>query len=104
MHNGHKTNGDVLLPGVTYFWSQIPEEDIIILLSARDKDEEYSTLNFLRTQGLRFNYAIFGLPTGERVLINDIKPLRLLSTAHAVNVERDFGLGQINIEIIDDLC
>ena len=48
------------------------------------------------------DHTLFGLPAGERVLINDTKPSGL-STALAVNVVRDAGLANIAIEVSPDL-
>jgi hypothetical protein len=98
-HNGHKTGVDELLSGVLQFWNEIPLDDTIILMSARTEDERQSTLDFLINKGLRFDHVIFGLPTGERVLINDKKP-KGLETAIAVNIERDIGL--IGCQIVID--
>ena len=90
-HNGHKELGDQLLAGVKEFWQRIPVGDTIILMSARDELYAEVTLRFLRSNNLRFDQVIFGLPKGERVLINDIKPSGL-ETAYAINVTRDRGL------------
>lgn len=100
-HNGHKHGKDTLLLGVKEFWNQIPKQDKIILLSARTTEEMQSTLNFLSIHDLRYDHAIFGLPTGERILINDTKPLGL-ETALSVNLARDLGLSNLVIEITDD--
>ena len=91
-HNGHKDGGDVLLPGVRDFWRGLPDGDVVILLSARTEAERPATLAFLEGEGLRFDRAVFGLPSGERVLINDAKPSGL-TTALAISVGRDEGLG-----------
>ncbi len=64
--------------------------------------EKPATLAFLRAHGLRFDHAIFNLPTGERVLINDAKPSGL-ATALAVNVPRDAGLSAMEICVNDAL-
>jgi len=93
-HNGHLKDGDSLLPGVREFWANIPQHDAIILLSARDERYREHTLAFMVTEGLRFDGALFGLPTGERVLINDRKNSGL-PTAFAVNLPRNVGLGEI---------
>jgi hypothetical protein len=91
-HNGYKHGGDVLLPGVRDFWRGLPASDVIVLLSARAEAEKPATLAFLRAEGLRFDVAIFGLPVGERILINDAKPSGM-TTAFALSVRRDEGLG-----------
>jgi hypothetical protein len=59
-------------------------------------------LQFLKDQGLRFNHAIFGIPRGERILINDIKPSGL-DTAIGINVERNAGVSNIKINLDDTL-
>lgn len=97
-HNGHLDGLDEVLPGVLEFWALIPDEDIVILLSARDRQFAELTLDFFRAQGMRYDHAIFGLPTGERILINDCKPSGLL-TAFAVNMQRDQGLGGLGLTI-----
>jgi hypothetical protein len=89
-HNGWKDKEE-LLPGVFELWNMIPAADTIIILSARNIRYKKKTLNFLNDNKLRYNFAIFGLPTGERILINDIKPNNTLKTAIAWNVERDKG-------------
>jgi hypothetical protein len=102
-HNGHlAAEGDTLLPGAEAFWAAIPEGDTIILMSARAEQYRQASLAFLAAQGLRVDIALFGLPTGERILINDAKPSGL-KTAHAVNLARDKGLGGVVVEIDPDL-
>jgi hypothetical protein len=93
-HNGHKGCGDQLLAGVKEFWQRIPAEDTIILMSAREEFYAKATLEFLLNHGLRYDRVIFGLPQGERILINDIKPSGL-NTALAINVMRDRGLDEL---------
>jgi len=97
-HNGYLEGGDVLLPGVRALWDSIPATDVIVLLSARDEVDKPATLAFLETEGLRFDHAIFGLPVGERIVINDVKPSGLV-TALAVSVVRDQGLADCRVEI-----
>ncbi len=97
-HNGHKSGGERLLAGVKEFWGQIPAHDTIVLLSARAEDEAAASLRFLQTMGLRYDQVLFGLPAGERVLVNDTKPGGL-STAVALNVKRDQGLRDCVIHI-----
>ena len=94
--------GDVLLPGVADFWKRIPVSDTVILLSARHPKYRSMTEHSLQSYGLRYNEVIFGLPKGERLLLNDIKPGGLL-TAHAVNLRRDGGLSEIAFHIDDNL-
>jgi hypothetical protein len=95
-HNGHKDGCDELLPGVKEFWDQIPDQDFVILLSARLREEQADTMEMIRRYGLRFDKALFGMPTGERVLINDVKPGGL-KTALALNIERNKGFEGVSI-------
>ncbi len=101
-HNGYLTGEDKLLPGVKEFWKEIPEKDFIILLTARPQDYWKETLEFIKSQGLRFDHAIFNLPTGERILINDSKPSGL-DTAIGINLERNIGLENLKINLDKDL-
>ncbi|HCC00496.1 MAG TPA: hypothetical protein DEP42_04675 [Ruminococcaceae bacterium] len=101
-HNGHKSGRERLLPGVEDFWKKIPPEDYIILLSSRDESSRSATLAFLEKYGIRYNRVIFGLPVGERVLINDEK-LSGLKTAIAENLKRNEGFSDLNIYISSEL-
>jgi hypothetical protein len=101
-HNGYLRGGDTLLPGVRELWARIPAADCIILLSAREPELRAATLAFMAAQGLRVDQALFGLPVGERILINDAKPGGLL-TAVSVNVARDQGLAEVSVELSSDL-
>ncbi len=99
-HNGHKQGGDELLHGVLEFFLSIPSNDIIILLTAREEQYSNITTEFLIRNGIRFNQIIFGMPTGERILINDLKPSGL-QTAYAFNVERDAGLSSLSMCLVN---
>ena len=91
-HNGHLAGVDELLPGVREFWAALPPADTVILMSARAECFREQTLANITAAGLRFDHALFNLPHGERILLNDSKP-RGLQTAIAVNLRRDAGLG-----------
>jgi hypothetical protein len=97
-HNGYQHGQDSLLPGVVEFWRQIPDGDTIVLLSARAEDVRDGCLAVLEQAGLRYDHVLFGLPTGERVLVNDRKPGGLV-TALAVSVARDAGLADLQVTI-----
>lgn len=96
------TGEDSLLPGVKEFWNNIPKNDFIIITTGREEIYIEKSLQFLKDQGLRFNHAIFGIPRGERILINDIKPSGL-DTAIGINVERNAGVSNIKINLDDTL-
>ena len=97
-HNGHLVDDETILDEVINFFSRIPKEDAIILMSAREERHALDTLNFLKLNGVRYTHAVFNLPKGERILINDIKPSGL-KTAFSLNINRDEGLGQISFDL-----
>lgn len=85
-----------LLPGVKDFWSQIPQRDSIIILTAREDTSVKKIANYLNRESIRFDHIIAGLPTGERILLNDIKP-NGLQTAKSLNLIRDKGISDYSI-------
>lgn len=97
-HNGHLSGCDSLLPGVLEFWSNIPDDDFIIILTARSNQYRDETIKFLNSSRIRYDEIIFDLPKGERLLINDRK-LKGLNTAIALNIIRDEGLQSYLISI-----
>lgn len=88
-HNGYKTDGiDTLLVGVKDFFNNLPEEDYILFLTSRTEEYREMTLEFLKKHAIRYNEIIFGIPVGERIVINDRKPSGI-DMAIAFNMERD---------------
>lgn len=90
-HNGYKTSGEELLPGVKDFFSKIKKDDRIVILTARESKYKKETERFLKQNNIRFDYIIYDLPVGERILFNDKKPSGM-KTAYAYNLDRDIGL------------
>ena len=101
-HNGYKIDGyDTLLEGVKEFFSDLPEDDKVILLTARKGEYLDNLKEFLKCNNIRYDYLISDMPFGERILINDRKPIGL-NTAYAVNKNRDYKFSidyKINEEI-----
>lgn len=93
-HNGYLNGNDDLLPGVKELWASIPEGDYIVITTGREEEYKESSLKILTDNGLRFDHAIFGLPLGERIVVNDLKP-EGLKTAVAWNVERNKGFDKL---------
>lgn len=92
VHNGYLGDGgDALLERSAEFLRGIPEGDAVILLTSRDESYREATEGFLRENGIRYDAILFGLPVGERILINDDKPSGLCMS-HAVRVKRDEGV------------
>lgn len=88
--NQYPYNDDKLLPGVIEMWEQIPKDDMIIIMTAREKEVQEKTLEFIRNNGLHYHLAVFGVNHGERIVVNDNKPGGL-QTAIAWNVKRNNG-------------
>lgn len=101
VHNGYKSGEDKLLGGVKDFFSQIPAEDMIIILTSRKAEDEDKLRFFLHKNELRFDHIIFDAPMGERILINDEKPSGL-NMAYAISKKRDDNLN-LNICIDESL-
>jgi hypothetical protein len=91
VHNSYINEGDKLLAGVREFFDNLSEKDFVIITTARDKSFQRKTINFLKKNRIRFNKIIFNLPTGKRILINDMKPDGA-KTAISINIVRDKGL------------
>ncbi len=88
-HNGYKLDGkDTLLAGAKEYLDELPEEDRIVILTSREERYREETLKFLKESGIRYDEILFGMPMGERIVVNDRKPSGL-SMAVAVNVERN---------------
>ena len=101
-HNGYKIDGyDTLLKGAKDFINSIPSSDMIILLTARKNDCQKETEEFLKKNGIKYNYIIFGAPYGERILLNDNKPsgLKMGITYNKERDKSDFPIININKEL-----
>ena len=97
-HNGHLSGNDSLTEGAKKFIDDIPDTDMIIIVTSRTDEHRDFTIKSLKDFGIRYDKIIFGLPMGERIIINDIKP-RGLKTARSLNVIRDKGLEEFSISI-----
>lgn len=99
-HNGHKTaEGDTLLPGVKEYLDAIPADDKIIIFTAREDEYREITYRFLAENKIRYNQICFGMPMGERIVVNDRKPSGL-NMAVAINIDRDaFEMPKISYEL-----
>ena len=88
-HNGHKTEeGDSLLPGVKEYLDAIPVDDKIIIFTAREEKYRDLTCRFLNKKEIRYDKICFGMPRGERIVVNDRKPSGL-DMSVAINLDRD---------------
>lgn len=101
IHNGYKNGKDKILNGVKELFQQIPEQDMIIILTSRKVEDKATLDTFMLENGLRYNHIIFNAPMGERILINDDKPSGL-KMAYSICKKRDDSL-DIHLEIDKDL-
>jgi len=58
-HNGYKNGGDELLPGVSKFFTNILEDDKVIILTARSSDFRKETEEFLLENGIKYDYILY---------------------------------------------
>lgn len=88
-HNGYKLDGkDTVLPGAREYLEGLPDEDRVVILTSRTEEYREETLRFLKENGIKYDEILFGMPMGERILVNDRKPSGL-GMALAVNLDRD---------------
>lgn len=88
-HNGYKIDGvDTVLPGALEYLDTIPEEDRIVIFTSRTDEYKKITLDFLRDNNIRYDYILFNMPMGERIIVNDRKPSGL-DMSVAINTDRD---------------
>ena len=73
--SGTEKDGEELLPSVKDFFSTIPENDKVILITARHSTDWEITEKALERFDLlsKIDSIIYDLPSGPRILINDIK-------------------------------
>lgn len=69
----------------------------IILVTARPESMRTFTCNQLANLGILYNLLIMGLNHSQRVLINDGKPYTYEPSALAIIVDRNKGIGDIEI-------
>jgi len=71
----------------------------VVLTTARAKDSEEITVRQLKELGIEYDILVMGLTTGQRFLINDLKPYAPSTPmAVAVNLKRNEGIEGVSIE------
>ena len=102
VHNGYLLDGaDTPLENSCAFLRKLPKDDFIILLTSRQESAREMTENFLKNNNIRYDEIIFGLPAGERVLVNDNKPSGLCMS-YAIALSRNEGIN-CTVDIDDKL-
>jgi hypothetical protein len=102
-HNGNLSSqlssDAVLLPGVK---EKFAEWDVrgykIILTTGRKESCRKSTEKQLNSLGLFWDQLVMGLSSGQRVIINDLKPNSLTPTAVAINIIRNVGFEKLDLD------
>lgn len=93
-HNGYQKDGiDTFILGAKEFLMSIPKEDMIIFLTSRKEEIRNLTEKFLKDNEIRYDYIIFEVPYGERILINDDKPSGL-KMGYVINKVRNEHISQ----------
>ena len=88
-----------ILPGVIEKFNEWDAKGYkIILTTGRKECLRELTEKQLLKNGLFYDQLVMGLTRGERVLINDVKPNNDMKVATAIQIERNVGLTDVNIE------
>ena len=100
--NSHKY--EEILDGAKELLETI-KDDCVIITTARDEHHASHTISSLHDLKIKYDKIIFGIGSGERIVLNDIKPVGVvendveLKTAFAYNLKRNTGLKQLNIDL-----
>lgn len=70
----------------------------IILTTGRQESTRKRTEEQLLSMGIVYSHLIMGLPNGPRVILNDKKTRGVENTAYAVNLVRNQGLENVNLD------
>lgn len=83
---------DYILPStIDFFTNVVKENDFVIITTGREEHHKERIKKFMKGFGLKCDLIICGLPTGLRILVNDMKPDGT-KTAKSYNLERDAGI------------
>jgi FMN phosphatase YigB (HAD superfamily) len=96
-------NKPVVLNGVLEKFSEWDKSGhIIILTTGRRESERAFTERQLQESGLIYDKLLMGIGSGQRIVINDLKPYSDMKTAVAINLERNSGLLGIDFEALNE--
>jgi hypothetical protein len=89
---------EIVLPGT---WEKIQEWHIkgyyIVIVTARMPSFRELTIRQLERCRIPYHQLIMGVNRGPRVVINDLKPNNDMPMAEARNLERDRGIGEVEV-------
>ena len=69
----------------------------IILVTGRRESMRAVTEKHLSELGIFYDMLIMGLGGGARILINDKKPYSDEDTCYAINIQRNIGIGDLDL-------
>ena len=91
--NQYKTTTPEILPNTINLLKKWEKNQYkIILTTGRKECMRNATIKQLDDLGIIYDDIIFGLTSGDRILINDRKSDNIRNTAYAINVTRNKGL------------
>lgn len=91
-------NQSLLLRGVQAKFNEWDTQGYhIVLFTGRRESARKRTEKVLHSLGLFWDHLIMGIGSGQRVLINDLKPNDTTPTAVAFNLVRNEGLDSVDI-------
>jgi len=91
--------GIELLPGVVEKFNEWDKGGYkIVLTTGRPNSTREATENQLRSHGLFWHALLMEMGSNKRYLINDIHPDYNENTAIAINIPRNKGIGEVNLD------
>ncbi len=87
-HNTYLRGENIVLENAEAFLKEIPKEDCLIFVTAREERYKQMTLKSLELLEIKFDGILFNITSGTRVLLNDKKETKKL-TALALNKRRN---------------
>jgi len=69
----------------------------VIITTGRKESARQATIKQLQNAGIVYDLLIMGFGGGDRILINDKKLDSNRNTAHAINLNRNEGIGNVKI-------
>jgi len=73
----------------------------IILTTGRKECTRKQTEQQLSNLGIVYDLLIMGITNGDRIIINDKKPNGVKNTCYAINLVRNKGMENINLESME---
>ena len=94
----YKLENTILLENVLTKLREWKKSSKIILTTARSNKYKYKLEEIFKKLKVPYDDLICGLPSGQRILINDIKPsMPFVMQAISINLDRNIGIKDIHI-------